>query len=281
MRPTWSGMISFGLVNIPVGLYPATEDKDLHFHLLHKDDEQPIKNQRVCSKDGTVVPSSDVVKGYEYEKGEFVVVSDEELKAVATKASENIVIMDFVDIKEIDPVFFEKPYYVKPDKKSTTAYSLLYQALRDTEKVGLANVAFRTRERLSALKAGANGLVLYTMHFADEVRDAEVVPVATDIGERELKMAHMLIDTMTVKFDPDRYKDTYTEALTKAIEQKLEGKAITPTAEKTEPTNVIDLMEFLKASIRKSDESASEKTAAADAKAQVASKSTRKKASQS
>lgn len=253
MRPTWSGMISFGLVNIPVGLYPATEDKDLSFHLLHKDDLGKIKNQRICTVCNKVVSYSDLVKGFEYEKGDYVVMTDEDFKSAAVPSTDSIAIQDFVAPNDINPIFYETPYYVKPDKKSATAYSLLYKALKETRKVGIAKVAFRTKERLAALVAGEDALVLYTMHFADEVRQAEAVPAGGEVGERELKMAEMLIETMSGKFEPDKYHDTYTEALKAAIESKHSGREVKAAEHRTQPTNIIDLMEILKASIEKSE----------------------------
>jgi DNA end-binding protein Ku len=256
MRPTWSGMISFGLVNIPVGLYTATEDHEISFHLLHKEDNGRIKNQRECTKCGKAVEYDDLVRGFEYEKGHYLTLSDEDLKAVTPKTSEGIDIMDFVDVSEIDPIYFDKPYYIAPDKKSGKAYALLLQALKVSNKVGIANLVMRTKEHLAAVQAHDDILILYTLHFADEIRSHSELPRGeSEVGERELGMAKMLIDNMTGHFEPEKYKDTYTEQMTEMINKKLAGEDIKIEDKQVEATNVIDLMEFLKASIEKTERS--------------------------
>lgn len=272
MRPTWKGMISFGLVNIPVGLYPATEDKDISFHLLHKEDLGRVKNQRICSKCGNDVAYGDLVKGFEYAKGEYVVMTDEDFAKAAVPSNDSIAIEDFVQPAEINPVFYETPYYVQPDKKSASAYALLYRALKDTGRVGIAKVAFRTRERLAALVAGEHSLVLYTMHFADEIREAEPMPEAPAIGDRELKMAEMLIESMTDQFHPEKYKDTYGDMLREVIESKREGNEVAAEHRQTEATNVVDLMQILKASIEKSEAARGSQTAPPPVKTEPAAK---------
>jgi DNA end-binding protein Ku len=246
-------MVSFGLVNIPVGLYPATEDKNISFHLLHKEDLGQVKNQRVCSRCGKVVAFSDLVKGFEYAKGEHIVMTEEDFAKATVPSNDSIAIEDFVAPSQINPVFYETPYYVQPDKKSAAAYALLYRALKETGRVGIAKVAFRTKERLAALVAGEEGLVLYTMHFADEIREAEPMPQAPAVGERELKMAEMLIESMSTEFKPEKYKDTYGEALLEVINSKREGHEVEAAERHAEATNVIDLMQILKASIEKSE----------------------------
>ena len=252
MKPTWKGSISFGLVNIPIALFPATDDKDVHFNLLHKEDGGRLQNQRVCSHCHKVVPYSDVVKGYEYKKGEYVTMTEEDFKKVSTPSNDTIAIEDFVDPAEIDPIFYESPYYIQPDKKSGSAYRLLHKALKESGRVGIAKVAFRTKERLAAVVAADEGLRLYTMHFADELQEAIAMPAAAEVGDREMKMAQMLIESMTTKFEPERYKDTYGEALINVINAKREGQAPAEKPAHQEPTGVVDLMEILKASIEKS-----------------------------
>jgi len=252
MKPTWKGSISFGLVHIPIALFPATDDKDVHFNLLHKEDEGRLQNQRVCSVCHKVVPYSDVVKGYEYKKGEYVIMTDEDFKKVSTPSNESIAIEDFVEPGEIDPIYYETPYYIQPEKKSLTAYTLLHKALLDSRRVGIAKVAFRTKERLAAVVAAPEGLRLYTMHFADEIVRAQELPAAPEVGDREMKMAQMLIETMTTKFEPDRYKDTYGDAMINMIKAKRAGKEPAEAPAHPEPSSVVDLMEILKASIEKS-----------------------------
>lgn len=249
MRPMWRGMISFGLVNIPINLTPATEDKEVHFHLLHEKDHGRIKNQRVCTVCGEVVPYSDIVRGFEYAKGEYVSLTDEDLKSVPVPSNDTIAIDDFVEPSEIDPMYFDRPYYIQPDKKAGKAYALLYKALKETGKVGLAKVTFRTKERLAAVQAGEQSMMLYTMHFADEIRELEGAGAPTaEINARELKMAETLIDSMSGPFEPQKYEDDYEKALMALIEEKKKGAKHVKSAE-PHATEVMDLMEYLKASI--------------------------------
>ena len=252
MRPMWRGMISFGLVNIPINLLPATEDKEVHFHLLHAKDHGRIKNQRICSEDGEVVAYSDIVRGYEYGKGEYVVLTDEDLKSVPVLSNDTIAIEDFVEPSGIDPMYFDRPYYIQPDKKAAKAYALLYQALKETGKVGIAKVTLRTKERLAGVQAGEQSLMLYTMHFANEIREIEGAGASgAEVNPRELKMAQMLIESMSGPFEPQKYEDDYEKALMALIEEKKRGL---PHKKEQEPqaTEVMDLMEYLKASIEQS-----------------------------
>lgn len=252
MRPMWRGMISFGLVNIPVNLLPATEDKEVHFHLLHAKDLGRIKNQRICSEDGDVVPYSDIVRGYEYEKGSYVVLSDDDLKSIPLPSNDTIGIESFVNPSDIDPVYFDRPYYIQPDKKAGKAYALLYKALKETGKVGIAKIALRTKERLAAVQAGAGTLMLYTMHFADEIRQLQGAGAPNaEVSPRELKMAETLIDSMSGDFEPQHYEDDYEKALMALIEEKKKG-APRHKEEVPHATEVMDLMEYLKASIEQS-----------------------------
>ncbi len=256
MRPIWNGMLSFGLVNIPVALYAATDDSDLHFNLLHKEDNGRIRNQRVCAVDGKPVEYSDLVKGYEYEKGKFVTITDEDLEKVKVEATDRIVIEDFVSVDEIDPKFFEKPYFLLPGKKSDAPYALLRDALKSTGKIGIARVVIRTRERLAAVRVDGSTLMLDTMHFADELREPDHVPAETlKAGDREMEMAKMLINAMSTKFEPAKYHDTYKDAVMELIESKVDGRQIVQQEDHAEPTEVIDLMKFLKASIEKTAKS--------------------------
>lgn len=250
MRSIWNGMISFGLVNIPVGMYPATRDNQVSFNLLHEKDGGRIHNQRVCKKCGETVEYEELIKGYEYEKGHYVTLSDEELRKVQPDANETITILDFVDLEDIDPIYFDRPYYLIPSKKSDKVYVLLREALKQSKKVGVAKFVLRTKEYLAAVRASGNALVLDTMHFRDEIRDKEEMPSSdVEVGKRELDMAVQLIDAMAAEFDPEKYHDSYSEALMQVVEKKLEGKKITAPTHKKEPTNVLDLMSRLKASL--------------------------------
>jgi DNA end-binding protein Ku len=255
MRAIWKGSISFGLVNIPIALYPATRKEELKFRLLRKSDLSPVNYKRVAEKDGTEVPWDQIVKGYEYEKGKFVVLKDEDFERVDLEATQTVDIQDFVHVDEIDPIFFYKPYYLEPQKGGDKAYALLRDALKDSKKVGIAKVVIKTRQYLAGVKPEDGALVLELMHFADELAGTEKlhVPKKVEVGKREMNMAKLLIDSMSAKWDPEKYHDEYREALMEVIEEKVEagGKEIEqkPKA-KPKPTKVIDLVEVLQQSLK-------------------------------
>ena len=253
-RAIWKGSISFGLVNIPIALYPATRREELKFRLLRKSDLSPVNYKRVAEKDGKEVPWDQIVKGYEYEKGKYVVLKDEDFERVDLEATQTVDIKDFVDQEEIDPMFFYKPYYLEPQKGGDKAYALLRDALKDTNKVGVAKVVIKTRQYLAGVKPEDGALVLELMHFADELADPEKlhVPKKMEVGKREMSMAKSLIDTMSSKWDPEKYKDDYREALMEVIEEKVEagGKEIEEKPRKApKPTKVIDLVSVLQKSL--------------------------------
>src|SRR6059058_6550244 len=210
-RAIWKGSISFGLVNIPIGLYPATRKEDLKFRLLRQTDLSPVNYKRVAEKDGKEVPWNEIVKGYEYEKGKYVVLRDDDFQRVDLEATQTVDIQDFVDLDEIDPMFFYKPYYLEPQKGGDKAYSLLREALSDGKKVGIAKVVIKTRQYLAGVKALKHALVLELMHFAEELADPEKlhVPKKTEVGKREKEMAKALVDSMTSKWNPGKYHDDY------------------------------------------------------------------------
>ena len=254
MRAIWKGSISFGLVTIPVALHTATKHEELKFRMLRKKDLSPINYKRVAEVDGKEVPWDDIVKGYEYEKGKFVVINEEDFKRVDLEATESIEIMDFVDLDEIDPMFFHKPYYLEPQKGGAGAYALLRDVLAKTNKTGIAKVVIRTRQHLAAVKATEKMLILELMHFADEIVPAEGLKIpAAKLGKREEAMATTLVDQMTEKWDPSRYTDDYKSALMKVIEAKVDagGKEL-PTEKRKQPkaTNVIDLVSVLQESLK-------------------------------
>ena len=253
-RAIWKGSISFGLVNIPIALYPATRREELKFRLLRKGDLSPVNYKRVAEKDGKEVPWDQIVKGYEYEKGKYVVLKDEDFERVDLEATQTVDIQDFVDQEEIDPMFFYKPYYLKPQKGGDKAYALLRDALKDTNKVGVAKVVIKTRQYLAGVKPEDGALVLELMHFADELADPEKlhVPKKMEVGKREMSMAKSLIDSMSSKWNPEKYKDDYREALMEVIEEKVEagGKEIEEKPRKApKPTKVIDLVSVLQKSL--------------------------------
>ena len=254
MRAIWKGSISFSLINIPIALYPATRREQLKFRLLRASDHSPVNYKRVAETDGKEVPWDQIVKGYEYEKGKFVVLKDEDFKRADIEATQSVDIVDFVDLDEIDPIFFDKPYYLEPEKRGEKAYALLREALSQSGKVGVAKVVIKTRQHLAAVKPQKNLLALELMHFADEIVDTTELKVPTNprIGARELDMAKDLIDKMTDKWNPEKYTDDYRHALLEIIHKKVESGGKTPAARGTvrKPTNVVDLVSVLQESLQ-------------------------------
>lgn len=253
MRAIWKGSIRFGLVTIPVALHTATKHEELKFRLLRRSDLSPINYKRVAEVDRKEVPWEDIVKGYEFEKGKFVVLNEQDFKRVDIEAAESIDIVDFVRIDEVNPIFFHKPYYLEPAKGGAGAYALLRDVLAKSDKIGIAKVVIRTRQHLAAVKANDRLLVLELMHFADEIVSAGGLKIpATKLGKREEQMATLLVDEMTARWDPTRYTDDYKSSLMKLIEAKIEagGKALPKEkAPSHKATNVIDLVEVLQRSL--------------------------------
>lgn len=257
MRPIWKGAISFGLVSIPITLYPATRQEELRFHFLRKGDLSPINNKRVAEADGKEVPWEDIVRGYQYEKGKFIVLNEDDFSRVDVEATQTVDIQEFVEVSEINPMFFSKPYYMEPGKGGDKAYALLREVLSGTKRVGIAKVVIKTREHLAAVKAQGDALVLELMHFAGEIIDSGElhVPGAVKLAKKESDMARQLVESMTGEWNPEGYKDDYRAALMEVIEEKVAaGGKETPKGKKTKPvkaTNVIDLVAVLQQSIQK------------------------------
>ncbi|MGI9114210.1 MAG: Ku protein [Chthoniobacterales bacterium] len=255
MRAIWKGSISFGLVNIPIALYPATRKEEMKFRPLRGTDLSPVNYKRVAEKDGKEVPWDQIVKGYEYEKGKYVVLKDEDFQRVDLEATQTVDIQDFVDQDEIDPMFFYKPYYLEPQKGGDKAYVLLRDTLKKTGKVGIAKVVIKTRQYLAGVKAEDD--VLELMHFAEELAEADKlnVPRKLEPGKREIDMATALVNSMSSQWDPKKYRDDYREALMEVIEEKVEagGKDIEEKPKKKAPpsTKVIDLVAVLQESLNK------------------------------
>jgi DNA end-binding protein Ku len=251
-RSMWKGAITFGLVTVPVSLYSATERQaEIHFRLLHKKDASPIDYRRYCSAEDVQVDWNDIVKGYEYEKGRFVVMTDADFEKARTPATQTIDIQDFVPACDIDFAHFDAPYWLEPDRAGRKGYALLREALSESQRVGIGTLVLRQREHLVAVRPAGNALMLTTMRFENEIRSAEGLDIPTDvkIDPREKKLAAQLVDTLAGPWQPDKYRDTYTESLQKAIEQKLEGKEIQAAAP-GKPPKVVDLMEALQASLK-------------------------------
>src|SRR6201987_5380067 len=222
MRPVWKGSIAFGLVNIPVKLYPATDSQSLASHMLYKKDLSRIRFQRVAESTGKEVSAEEIVRGYEVDKDQYVIISDDELADVAPEKSTSIEIQEFVVESDIPSLYFEKPYYLEPDKGAGKAYALLREALAKSGKVGIAQFVLRNRESLCVLKAQGNALTLNTLRFASEIRSADELrlPVNEKLVPNEVNLALKLIEGMTAEFDPAKYHDTYTEDVKKLIEDK-------------------------------------------------------------
>ena len=257
MRAIWKGNISFGLVNIPIAVYPATRREDLKFRLLRASDLSPVSYKRVAEKDGKEVPWEHIVKGYEYAKGKFVVLSEKDFQRVDLEATQTVDIQDFVDVEEIDPMYFYKPYYLEPQKGGDKAYVLLRETLEKTGKVGIAKVIIKTRQYLAGVKPLKHALVLELMHFAEELSDAEKLNVpkkSAEPGKREMEMAKALIDNMSSEWNPTKYKDDYRDALLEVIEEKVEsgGEEIEEKPKPKKPSSkVIDLVAVLQESLAK------------------------------
>ncbi len=275
----WSGSINFGLVTIPVKLQTAIRTNDLRFNFLHKSDEGRINNVRRCSIDGEEVAYNDLVRGYEHEKGRYVIISDEDFDRVHPEATQSVDIVQFVELAEIDPMFFDKPYYLEPEKRGRHAYALLREALKESGKVGIAKVVIRSREHLAALKPNGDALVLELMHFADEIveQSALDLPASEKPHANEMKVARMLIDTMSEAFDASQFADTYREEMLAMIEARAAGKEL-PRGEVKAPVrdNVVNLMDVLQKSLEASKKRSGSSKEDADGDAEEAAESERK-----
>jgi len=250
MKTIWKGAISFGLVTIPVKVYTATEEKTLKFNQLHAPDGGRIRYKRVCSIDGEEVSYGEIVKGYEYEKDHYVTLTDEELDALPVKTARAIEIERFVDSEQIDPIYFQRSYYLVPDGTGVKAYHLLREAMSDDSKVALAKVAFRDKEHLATVRLRENVLVLETMFWPDEIRAArfDELDEEVELRPQEIKMARSLIDSLSDDFEPKDFQDEYRSALEDLISKKVQGEEVT-YAEPAEPSKVVDLMDALRASV--------------------------------
>jgi DNA end-binding protein Ku len=250
-RSIWNGAITFGLITIPVSLYTATEDRDVSFHLLSGKDKSRIEYKRVSSKTGREVDWDDIVKGYEYETGKYVTFTKEELEQIAPESARVIDVVQFVDAAEVDPIFFEKTYFVAPTEVAVKAYALLLEALAESGRVAVAKVAIREKERLCILRVREAMLVLETMKWPDEIRqpDFEQLDRRTRVSAQEVKMARQLIEQLTGEFDPSVFEDSYRHRVEEAIEAKIDGNEISVAPVEAPSEKVIDLLDALKASV--------------------------------
>ncbi|QDP41712.1 non-homologous end joining protein Ku [Radiobacillus deserti] len=284
MHTMWKGTISFGLVNIPVKLHAATEDKDIKLRQLHKECQSPIKYEKVCPVCDREVKQEEIVKAYEYAKNKFVMLDEEELENLRKEQTDKAVeIVDFVKLEEIDPIYFEKSYYLSPNEGGGKAYTLLRTALKDTGKIGVAKMMIRSKEQLAVIRVYENTLVVETIHYPDEVRsvaDVPNVPAESEAVEKELATAKMLIDQLTTEFDPEKYKDDYRTALIELIEEKKNNNQTATAKDKQVPNNVTSLMDALEASLdrAKKTKPTSPKKPAGRKKTTTTTKKTRKQA---
>jgi DNA end-binding protein Ku len=273
-RSIWKGAISFGLVTIPVNLYSAVERSEtLSFHLLHKKENSRIENKRFCKEEGVEVPWSELVKGYEYAKGEYVVVTDEDFARARVPATQTFGVRAFVPASEVEDLYFDEPYYLAPNGRAAVkAYALMRDALRDTGRLGVGTIVIRMREHLAAIEPAGHALVLSTMRFAHEIRsqkDLDLPKVGEGWTKKEMDLARQLIDTLASKWDPTQFRDTYTEVLRQIIEAKAEGKQIALPAPARRP-KVASLMKALQESLK--DGGARKSPAKAAARARTAAR---------
>ena len=257
MRPLWRGAITFGLISIPVRLYSAVENKNLKFNLLHEKDGGRIKYQRTCAKCGEEVTWDDIVKGYEYSKDHYVTFTPEEMAALDVDSIKAVDVVSFVPLDKVDPIYFDKSYYVAPEASGLKAYRLLADALEAEGQVGVAKVTLREREHLATIRLKDGVFVLETMHWPDEIRTPsfEELDKHVDVRDNEVKMARQLIQQLSDDFRPEQFEDEYRLRLQELAEKKVDGREITVSAEtEEEPGEVVDLMEALKASVAQAKE---------------------------
>ena len=257
----WKGHLTFGLVSFPVRLFSAARGETVSFNLLHKDDNSRIKQVTYCLAEDKPVPRSDLVKGYEYEKDQYVVIEEEDIKKVAPKTAKVMEILEFVKADQVDPIYLESSYYMAPDEGGDKPYALLFQAIRESKYYAVAKLAMHNREHIVILRPGDKGVVLHTMFYNDEIRQVEEFRTDTSVvQEKELALAKMLIEALVADFEPQKYKDTYRENLQRMIQAKLEGhKVVATPAPQIAP--VIDIMEALKKSLAEQKKPARSATA--------------------
>ncbi|HZU22755.1 MAG TPA: Ku protein [Terriglobales bacterium] len=248
----WKGHLTFGLVSLPIKLFSAARSETISFNQLHKSDHSRVKQVLYCAAEDKPVSREDLVKGYEYEKGRYVIVDSEEIQKVAPKTAQTMEILEFVKTSEIDPIYFESSYYMAPDAAGEKAYALLFEAMRRTGYVGVAKVAMHSREHIVILRPGQQGLVLHTMYYADEVRKVEEFRTNTElVADKELELAQMFVKTLEARFEPEKYRDEYRENLKALIQAKVEGQAIVEPAPAPQLAPVVDIMQALRASMEK------------------------------
>ena len=274
-RALWKGSVAFGLVNIPVELHTAVRDSRPHFRMLHAEDKSPVKFERVCAREGKTVSWDELVKGYEYEKGRFVVLTKEDFKTAALEKSRTVDIRNFVKGEDIDDRFFESSYYLTPQKGGERAYALLREAIREADLVGIATIVLRDAQHLAALEVKGEAMVLTMMRYAEELVDTSEYkfPTAKDVRKPELQMARTLVEQLADRWDPSQYTDEYRENLMRIIKAKMKGKQpLLEAHEEPRQAEVVDLMERLRRSLQDAGTGAKKKTRARKTKATARSK---------
>src|SRR5438552_8297940 len=246
----WSGYLTFGLISMPVRLFSGARSSGISFHMLHRDDNTRVKQQLICPAENKVVERSEIVKGYEYRKGEYVIIEPEEIKKIEPKTAKAMEILEFVKSDEVDPVFFESSYYLVPEEAGRRPYALLTKALEQTQYVAIAKLTMHNREYTVILRPHKSGMMLHTMYYADEVREVKDFGTSNiDLKDAEVKVAHQLIEALADKFDPKKYHDTFQENLKKLIQVRLEGGEVAPIEKPRKLAPVVDLMAALKQSL--------------------------------
>lgn len=264
MHTVWKGSISFGLVNIPVKMFTATENKDIRFRQIHKECGTPIRYKKVCPTCDREVVEDDIVKGYEYESGKYVIVSKDELDSIAPETRKTIEIIDFVNLDQIDPIYFDKTYFLSPHETGDKPYQLLRDAMQKTGKIAIARVMIRSKESLAAVRIYENCIVMETIFSPDEVRSVDLVPgIENDLklSESEMTMAVQLIDNLATDFEPQKYTDDYRLKLQELIQAKIKGEDVVTSPDLPEMANVVDLMDALQASVEATKKGKTKSTA--------------------
>jgi DNA end-binding protein Ku len=253
LKTLWKGAVSFGLVNIPVSMYVATENKDLKFNYLHQECMAPVNYKKVCSKCSQEVKPEQIVKGYEFQTGNYVIINEEDLARIPLENTKTIDILDFVKLEQVDPVYFDKSYYLAPAPGGDKAYSLITEAMKTTGKIAIAKIMIRSKQSLAALRVKDDHLILETIFYPDEIRSPDSLGKGIGVEklhENEIKMAVSLIENLSIDFDPARYEDDYRKALWEMIEAKISGQEIVTPTPQPQDGKVVDLMEALKASVK-------------------------------
>jgi DNA end-binding protein Ku len=253
MKTLWKGAVSFGLVNIPVSMYVATENKDLKFHYLHQACMAPVNYKKVCSKCDKEVKPEEIVKGYEFQKGSYIIINEEDLARIPQENTKTIDILDFVKLEQVDPIYYDKSYYLEPSTGGDKAYTLIVEAMKKTGRIAIAKIMIRSKQSLAVLRVKDEHLIMETIFYPDEIRS--LASLSSGVGteklhDNELKMAVDLIENLSIDFDPGRYKDEYRQALWEMIETKIAGQEYVSPISEAQGGKVVDLMEALKASVK-------------------------------